>query len=91
MSSIVNVKTSDDYKLLIDFEDGSNLTFNMQKMVEAIPYFRLKDPSSFRAVKFDEKSVYWNAPDGKPEYLPLKLSIDTILFSLRNRNNQDNA
>jgi len=84
MSSIVNVRTSDNYRLLIDFEDGSKLTFNMQRMVETIPFFRLKDPSSFQSVKFDEKSVYWDVSDGKPEYLPLKLSIDTILFSLRN-------
>lgn len=75
--------------LLIDFDDGSSITFNMQKMVEKIPYFRLKDLSSFRAVKFDEKSVYWDTSDGKPEYLPLRLSVDAILFSLRNCNNQD--
>ena len=83
MSSIVNVRTSNDYKLLIDYDDGSSITFNMQKMVETIPYFRLKNPASFEAVKFDGKSVYWEASDGKPEYIPLKLSIDTILFSLR--------
>lgn len=89
MSKIVNVRTSDDYKLLIDFDDGSSIIFNMQKMVETIPYFRLKDPSGFRAVKFDGKSVYWDTSDGKPEYLPLRLSIDSILFSLRGCNNQD--
>ncbi|WHH60957.1 DUF2442 domain-containing protein [Petroclostridium sp. X23] len=83
MSKMVSVYASDDYKLLIDFEDGSNITFNMQKLVRTIPYFRLKDLPSFRMVKFDEKSVYWDAVDGIPEYLPLRLSIDTILFSLR--------
>ena len=83
MSKIVDVHGSDDYKLLIDFEDGSNITFNMQKLVRTIPYFRLNDLVSFQTVKFDTKSVYWDAEDQKPEYLPLRLSIDTILFSLR--------
>ena len=83
MSKIVNVHGSDDYMLLIDFEDGSSITFNMQKLVKTIPYCRLKDPKSFRTVKFKEKSVYWNDGEDKQEYLPVKLSVDTILFSLR--------
>lgn len=83
MSKIAGVHGSDDYKLLIDFEDGSNITYNMQKLVKTIPYFRLKDLTCFQAVKFDEKSVYWEAADEKPEYIPLRLSVDTILFSLR--------
>lgn len=83
MSKIVNVSAGDDYKLLIDFEDGSSITYNMQKLVRTIPYLRLKDSSSFQAVKFDAESVYWEAGDEKPEYFPLRLSVDTILFSLR--------
>ncbi|MDD3167835.1 MAG: DUF2442 domain-containing protein [Eubacteriales bacterium] len=83
MSRILNVQARDDYKLFIDFEDGSSITYNMQKLVETIPYVRLKDPASFRAVKFDEKSLYWEAADTKPEYLPLRISVDSILFSLR--------
>ena len=83
MGKIVNVHASDDYKLLIDFDEGSNILFNMQKMVRTIPYFRLKDLANFQAVKFDEKSVYWDDADGKPEFFPLRLSVDTILFSLR--------
>lgn len=83
MSKIISVHGSVDYKLFIDFEDGSSITYNMQKLVKSIPYFRLKDMSSFQAVKCDGKSIYWDAEDEKPEYLPLRLSIDTILFSLR--------
>ncbi len=83
MSKIVNVSAGDDYKLLIDFEDGSSITYNMQKLVRTIPYLRLKDSSSFQAVKFDAESVYWDAEDEKAEYFPLRLSVDTILFSLR--------
>lgn len=83
MSRIVNVQAGDDYMLFLDFEDGSNIAFNMKKLVNSIPYFKLKEPSCFQRVKFDDKFVYWDATDEKPEYLPLRLSIDTILFSLR--------
>ena len=60
MSRIVNVRTCDDYRLLIGFEDGSNISYNMQKLVDTIPYIRLKDAEFFRSVRFDEKSVYWD-------------------------------
>lgn len=83
MSKIMSVQGSDDYKLLIDFDDGSSISYNMLKLVGTIPYYRLSDPASFKAVKFNEKSVYWDAQDGKNEYFPLRLSIDSILFSFR--------
>ncbi len=83
MSKIAHVHASDDYKLLIDFDDGSKIIFNMQKMIKTLPYLRLNDPASFQTVKFDEKSIYWDAADNKPEYFPLRLSVDNILFSLR--------
>lgn len=83
MSKIVNVHASDDYKLLIDFDDESSISYNMQKMVKTIPYLRLNDLASFQAVKFDEKSIYWQPIDEEPEYFPLRISIDKILFSLR--------
>ena len=83
MSKIISVQGSEDYKLLIEFEDESKVVFNMQKMVKTLPFLRLNDLTSFQAVKFDGKSVYWEPVDEKPEYFPLRLSIDKILFSLR--------
>jgi len=83
LSKIINVHASDDHKLLIDFEDGSNIMYNMQKLVETIPYYRLKDLSNFYSVKFDDKSVYWDNGNENPKYFPIRLSVDTILFSLR--------
>lgn len=83
VSKIVNVQAGHDYKLLIDFEDGSSITYNMQEVVKTIPYLRLKDSSSFQAVKFDKEYVYWDAGGEKPEYFPLRLSVDAILFSIR--------
>jgi hypothetical protein len=83
MSKIISVQADDDYKLLIGFEDGSSINYNMQRLVKTMPYLRLKDNACFRSVRFDEKSVYWEPADGKPEYFPLRLSVDNILFSLR--------
>lgn len=83
MSKIINVSTSDDHKLLIDFEDGSYITYNMQKLVNTIPYYWLKDLSNFYSVKFDEKSIYWDNGSDNPKYFPIMLSVDAILFSLR--------
>lgn len=83
MSKIEHVHASDDYKLLIDFEDGSKIIYNMQKMIKTLPYLRLQELSSFQTFMFDEKIIYWGATDNKKEYFPLKLSIDNILFSLR--------
>ncbi len=83
MCKITEVHAEGDNKLRIDFDDGSQVIYNMQKLVKTIPYIKLSDRSYFEKVKYDEKSVYWDNEDGKAEYFPLKLSIDTILFSLR--------
>jgi hypothetical protein len=80
---ITNVQATDDYKLLIDFEEGNRVSFNMQRMVETIPYFRLRQLDAFKAVKFEDKAVYWDPPDGKPEYMPMRITVDEILFTLR--------
>jgi len=83
MSKIVSVHANDDYKLLVVFEDGSSINYNMQKMVKTMPYLRLRDTACFQDVRFDEKYVYWEPEDGKQALFPLRLSIDNILFSLR--------
>ena len=83
MSKIAHVHGGDGYKLLIDFDDGSSIVFNMQKMIKTFPYLRLNDLSSFQAVKFDEKSVFWEPVDGNRECFPLRLTVDNILFSIR--------
>ncbi len=35
---ITNVQATDDYKLLIEFEEGNQVCFSMQRMVETIAY-----------------------------------------------------
>lgn len=80
---ITNVHATDDYKLLIDFEEGNQVRFNMQRMVETIPFLRLRDLEVFKDVKFEDKAVCWDAPDGNPEVMPLRMTVDNILFALR--------
>lgn len=80
---ITNVRAAAHYILLIDFEDGSRVNFDMNRMVETLPYRRLSDPEVFRNVKFEDKAVYWDPPDGKPEIISMRFTVDDILFSLR--------
>lgn len=80
---ITNVRATDNYRLLIDFEEGNQVSFNMRRMVETFPYLRLKDPKVFQSVKFEDKAVYWDPPDEKPEIFPLRITVDSILFTLR--------
>ena len=80
---ITNVGATEDYRLLIDFEEGNQVIFNMQRMVETLPYRRLRDIETFKSVRFEDKAVYWDAPDGKPEIVPMRFTVDSILFSLR--------
>lgn len=83
MGKIIGAKVEKSHTVIIEFEEGSKIIFDMQKLVKTIPFFRLRDFAIFEAVKFDDKSIYWDSADKKAEYLPLRLSIDTILFSLR--------
>ncbi len=80
---ITNVCATEDYRLLIDFEEGNQVIFNMQRMVETLPYQRLKNPDTFKSVRFEDKAVYWEPSDGKPEIVPLRFTVDSILFTLR--------
>ena len=83
MSKIAEVHGSEDYKLLIDFEDGSKIEYNMAKMVKTLPYRQLKELSNFQKVKIKDKLIFWDLTETASTYFPLCLSIDHILLSLR--------
>ena len=83
MYKITAVIPEPEFKLQLNFEDGSQVVYNMQKLVKIIPYNKLSDWEYFRKVRFDENCVYWETEENKPEYFPLSISFDTILFSLR--------
>ena len=79
---IQNVKATDNYMLIVELEDGSRIQFNMQKKLKSAPFSEVKDLERFKTVKFQERAVYWDS-DGKPKHRPLRLTVDDILFSLR--------
>jgi|GEM_PF-2380500 len=73
---ITNVRTTNDYRLLIGLEDGSEINLNLQKKVKSLPYCKLNDLAVFRAVKFEGTAIYWDAPGGGQDYYPLRLAWD---------------
>lgn len=84
MSRIINVIPNDDYTLLIEFEQGSKILFNMQRLIKTIPYSSLKDLNRFKEVKLEDKAICWNSSNASESTIwPLRITIDNILFMLR--------
>lgn len=84
MSKIISVIPNDDHTLLIELEHGNKIVFDMKKLINSIPYHALSDLKHFKEVKFEEKAIYWEQPDGKkPSVIPERFSLDNILFMLR--------
>lgn len=84
MSSILKVTPGDDYTLLIEFEQGNKVLFNMRPMLKSLPFRILNDPARFKNIKLEEKAVLWPGPAGTGEsIIPLRLTVDNILFAIR--------
>lgn len=83
MSSIIGVTANDDFSVLIEFEQGNKILYNMKKMVATMPYSRLSDPTYFKTVKYEDKAIFWDEPKASGCIFPLRFSVDEILFSLR--------
>lgn len=83
MSKILNVKANDDYTLFIEFEQGNKIIFNMQKMVETIPYSRLQEVQVFKGVAFDDKVLFWMEDDEVERPKKEILTVDNVLFTIR--------
>ncbi len=72
---------NDDYTLLIEFEHGNQVLFNMGQMVKKMPYYALSDLELFKKVQMEDKAVYWDTQE--PTLIPLRLTVDNILFTIR--------
>lgn len=84
MSKIVKVVPNDDYTLVIEFEQGNKIVLNMQRLIQTMPYASLRNIEYFKKVAFEDKAVLWNeAEDTKSNIIPMKLTVDNILFMLR--------
>jgi len=84
MSKILKVIPNDDYTLLVEFEHGNKIVFNMRDMIKTIPYSSLKDLGRFRDITLEEKAIRWPDPiPGRPTILPIRLTVDNMLFTIR--------
>ena len=57
--TVTDVKTEDDYKLLVTFKDGKTKIFDMKPWLK-IPYFeKLKNPGFFKQARVENFTVAW--------------------------------
>lgn len=84
MSKMLRVIPNDDYTLLVEFEHGNKIIFNMRDMIKIIPYSSLEDLDRFRNITLEEKAIRWPDPiPGKSTMLPIRLTVDNMLFAIR--------
>lgn len=84
MSKILRVIPNDDYTLLVEFEHGHKIMFNMTQLIRTIPYSSLKDLRHFKDITLEEKAILWPDPKTpKRSMMPLRLTVDNILFAIR--------
>ncbi len=84
MSKILKVTPNDDYTLLMEFEHGNKIIFNMREFIKTIPFSSLEDLSRFKDVTVEEKAICWPEPvPGEKSIMPLRLTVDNILFAIR--------
>lgn len=84
MSKILKVTPNDDYTLLVEFEHGNKIIFNMREIIKTIPFSSLVDLSRFKDVTVEEKAISWPEPvPGEKSIIPLRLTVDNMLFTIR--------
>ena len=82
--AVKNVKTIEDYKLILTFEDGSVRVFDVSPLLEKGIFKELNDEVLFKTVKINFDTVEWvNGVDIDPEALyedstPLQRKIVTL-------------
>ena len=68
--AVKDVKTIDDYKLILTFEDESVRVFDMKPLLGKGVFKELKDEKLFKTVKVSFDSIEWaNGIDVDPETL----------------------
>jgi len=84
ISRILKVTPNDDYTLLVEFEQGNKILFNMKPMLKSLPYQSLNDLDRFRSITLEKKAICWPDPAAPDESIvPLRLTVDNILFTIR--------
>ena len=84
MSKIINVIPQDDFTLLIEFEHGHKILFNMQRLIKTLPYIALSNLECFKKVKIEDKAFFWPDAGGREQTILLvRITVDNILFAIR--------
>jgi len=84
MGKILKVTPNEDYTLLVEFEHGNKIIFNMRDIIKTIPFSSLEDLNRFKNVTVEEKAIIWPEPvPGEKSIIPLRLTGDNILFAIR--------
>jgi hypothetical protein len=77
MGKILNVTPNDDYTLLVEFEHGNKILFNMKPMLKSLPYQSLNDLTRFKNITLEKKAICWPNPvDTDEGIVPLRLTLD---------------
>ncbi|HPO04905.1 MAG TPA: DUF2442 domain-containing protein [Bacillota bacterium] len=84
MSKMLKVTPNDDYTLLVEFEHGNKIIFNMQPLINTMPYYSLNDLERFKDITIEEKAIRWPDPvPGQKSIMPVRLTVDNMLFTIR--------
>ncbi len=84
MHNILKVTPNDDYTLLVEFEEGNQILFNMKPMLKSPPFRVLNDLHRFQHFTLEEKAICWPDPMAPEERIvPLRLTVDNMLFTIR--------
>jgi hypothetical protein len=55
----------------------------MERLVKTLPYLSLKDPECFKRIRVEEKAICWDTGISEQTLIPLRLTVDNILFAIR--------
>lgn len=69
--------------LLIEFEYGNSILFNMQKLIRTMPFQSIGDRERFNKFKVEEKAICWEAEENQQTMISVRLTVDNILFHIR--------
>jgi hypothetical protein len=84
MSKILRVTPSEDYTLLVEFEHGNKIIFNMRDIIKTLPYSSLQDFSRFKNITLEEKAIRWPDPvPGEKSVFSPRITVDNMLFTIR--------
>ena len=76
MSKMLKVTPNDNYTLLVEFENGNKIIFNMRDLIKTIPYSSLANLNHFKDITLEEKAIRWPDPiQGQRTMLPIRLTV----------------